>query len=203
MLRTHHQRPTPWNRRRAFSRAFSLVELTMVLLIAGIIAAIAVPRLSGSMGQSRALAAARRVAADLETARAAAMATSASRKVVFTPTKCAYGTTGNNQLDRGASTYLVDLSRAPYNASIPAANLGDNPSLRWTGVYDLDAAQEVVFDGFGRPDQEGWVVVGSGEFFYKVTLDRAGRTSIARVQREDVGGDISITHGVLASENAK
>lgn len=201
MLSTQHQRPTPNHRRRAFSRAFSLVELVLVLLLLGVIAAIAAPRLSASMERSRALAAAQRVAADLEAARSAAMAASASRKVIFAPAKSAYGGGGlAGVLDRGSGTYVVDLSRAPYNSTIPAASFGDSTSLRWTGVYDLDAAQEVVFDGFGRPDTEGWIVTASGGSYYKVALDRTGRTSISRVTRDQVNGDISTTVGVVVGD---
>jgi prepilin-type N-terminal cleavage/methylation domain-containing protein len=201
MLTTHHQRSTPWNRRRAFSRAFSLVELVMVLVIAGVIAAIAVPRMSGSIGRQRALAAARRVAADLETARTAAMAGSASRKVVFSPARSAYGTPGmTGTLDQRSTIYLVDLTRPPYNASLAAANFNDSASLKWAGVYDSDAAQEVVFDGFGRPDSTGWVFVSSGGVYYKVTLDATGRTQVAVASREEVNVDISGSASVAVGD---
>src|SRR5688500_4773678 len=102
MKPTRIQRPTPWNRGRAFSHAgFSLIEVVMVLGIMVILAGIAAPRMTGSISRQRAMSAARRIASDLEFARSNAMANSASRKVVFSPARGAYAVPGvDNPLDR-------------------------------------------------------------------------------------------------------
>src|SRR5574337_1765023 len=65
---------------------FSLIELTVVVVIIGIVAAVAIPRFGGSTVRQRAEAAARRVAADLSYARQYAMQNSSTWTVRFSVT---------------------------------------------------------------------------------------------------------------------
>jgi len=166
----------------------------MVLFIAGIMGAIAAPRVWASNGRARAHAAAKRVAADLEYARSQAMMTSTSVTVNFNAAKGAYGISGwRNPVDARQSQYLVYLSTSPYNAGIAAAAFGDSASTRWTGVFDADPVQKVVFDGYGSPDASGWIVVSSGGILVRVSLDASGRTSTDEISRSAYDSGVAST----------
>jgi Tfp pilus assembly protein FimT len=166
----------------------------MVLFIAGILGAIAAPRVWASNGRARAHAAAKRIAADLEYARSQAMMTSTSVTVNFNAAKGAYGIAGwRSPVDARQSQYLVYLSTSPYNASIAAAALGDSMSTRWAGVFDADPVQKVVFDGYGKPDASGWIVISSGGILVRVSLDTSGRTSTEEISRSVHDSGVSST----------
>src|SRR2546423_11308670 len=64
-------------------RAFSLIEMVLVLAILAMVSAIAVPRYAGSIARYRAETAARRVAADLALAAAHAADAGKPQLVVF------------------------------------------------------------------------------------------------------------------------
>src|SRR3954451_23186913 len=77
------RRANPARPQRRSSTAFTLFELMIVILIIWIAAAVAVPRYASSVGRYRAEFAAKRVAADLNLARARAKAASSTRNVTF------------------------------------------------------------------------------------------------------------------------
>ena len=197
-----NQRPTPWNRSRAFSRpGMSLIEVVMALAIMGILAAIAVPRMTGSIARQRAQTAANRIASDIELARSAAMASSSSRKVVFSPAKEAYVLPAlSNPLDRSPAPYVIYLSSAPYSAKIAAVSFGDDTGLTYSPVFQTDRVGEVAFNGFGMPDTAGWITVRCNDYLYKVTLDASGRTTVARISEATLSLDISSSPSTVVEE---
>jgi len=137
--------------------AFTLLEVVMVLVIVAIVAAIAVPRYAAALHRYRAEHAARRIAADLEYARALARQSSATQRVVFDADADTYTLPGRADLDHPKETYTVDLADAPYRADLAAASFG--------------AAATAVFDGFGMPRVGGAVKVAAGGYVYLVTVD--------------------------------
>ena len=149
--------------RRTARRAFSLVELVIVMSILGIAAAIAVPRFVSAQQRYQALATANRVVADLALARADARQTSTSRKVYFDTAVESLTMPGVEPVIGGVDAvsktgdYQVLFDREPYHADLVKADFGG------------DAV--VVFDGFGRPDSGGTLVVQSGGTEVTVTLD--------------------------------
>ncbi len=145
-------------------RAFSLVELVVVVATVGVACAIAAPRYGASMARYRAEMTAWRVAADLELARSAARTTGSDVTVLFDVPGNGYSMPGGPELGSGPEG--VSLADGPCQAQLLAANFG--------------GLSRVVFDGFGLPDSGGTITVASGGFTRTVVLD-AG-SGLASVQ---------------------
>lgn len=139
------------------TRAFSLIELVVVVFVIGVLASIAVPRFARSIARQRAEAAAGRVAADLGLARQQAVTSSASQTVTFYLASDSYILPGVQHLDDSHSDYKVDLTVEPYVARLISADFGGDA--------------EVVFDIYGTPDSGGEVIVAVGGWQKTVTLD--------------------------------
>ena len=146
---------------RCASRAagFSLFELLFVISIIAIVAATAMPKYGRSVARYRAECAARRVAADLQLAKASARAASAERVVTFNTVAGSYTLGAVRHLDHGTNPYTVALSGDPYHADLSFADFGGAP--------------QAVFDMWGAPRWGGKVIVRVGEFEETVVLSRA------------------------------
>lgn len=140
-------------------RAFSLLELVLVITIISSLGAIAMPRYVNSLSNYRADQAARRVAADLTLARSEAWTAGQSRTVSFTQASATYQLTGVSGLDRPSSNYIVSLGADPYYASLYSV--------------DFQGSQTVIFDGYGIPNHSGQIVVQAGTFKKTILLDIA------------------------------
>ncbi len=138
--------------RRGGRPAFSLLELTVVLVIIALMSAIAVPRYSRSLERYRVEGAARRIVADLAYARSLARATGAPKTASFDVAGNAYTLIGVADIDHGSPVYTVDLAGDPYNCQITSAILDDATDAG-------DAVTDVIFDGYGVPDSDGTIVV--------------------------------------------
>jgi prepilin-type N-terminal cleavage/methylation domain-containing protein len=130
----------------ASRRAFSLVELIIVLMVMGIIGAVAVPTFFDSLLFHRVESAARRVKADLELARNTARLTSATQTITFNNATRSYtASAAVKDLDRPSQTYSVKLSQPPYELDTLTANFG--------------GTTVVSFDGYAKPSSGGTVIV--------------------------------------------
>jgi Tfp pilus assembly protein FimT len=179
MTMMQSQRPTPRNRGRAFSRpAVTLVELVMIIAIAGVLAAIAVPKTISSQSRQRALAAARRIAADLEYVRARAIASSASRRFYVGPDRGTYASDAPSSVLRAGVTLSTNLTESPYKSKIIGASFGDDAAVQYTFATAPERAALVIFDGYGIPDTSGWVFIRCSDVYYQVVLDASGRASV-------------------------
>ena len=156
----------PSKRRYLRRRGFSLPELTIVTLIIGIVAVVAIPRYGRSIAQFRAEAAAKRIAADLMYARQTAMNQGDSKQVTFVIGTNSYSMPNVPHPDRSSPSYSVNLSSTAYPAKITAADFG--------------GTLNVTFDRFGQPNVAGSVTVKSDEFQKSVNLNAV--TGIATVQ---------------------
>jgi len=151
---------------RRTARAFSLLEVVLVLALIGIVAAIAVPRHASALARYRAESAARRIAADLEYARSLAESSSSHQIIVFDTAADTYTLVGRSDPDDPGQTYTVVLDESPYHATLAAAGFG--------------GTAKVAFDGFGMPSAGGAVQIQVGPYAYTVSVDaESGAVSVS------------------------
>jgi len=144
---------------------FSLPELTIVVLIIGIFAAVTIPKYGDSTSRFRAEAAAKRIAADLMYARQVAMNQGTSQPVTFAISTNSYSMPNAPDPNRSAFAYSVNLSSTAYPATILAADFG--------------GAASVTFDIHGQANAAGYVTIESDVYQKIIELDAAtGRATI-------------------------
>jgi type II secretory pathway pseudopilin PulG len=142
----------------------TLVELVIVLLIVGILAAVAAPKYQAALANYRANAAAGRVAADLRMVSAYARKSSIVQSVQFNAAADSYAAPSMPDLDDPDATYAVALQSSEYVADIVSATFGGSATIQ--------------FDIHGRPSAAGSVVVASGSLQRTVQVDETGNVSI-------------------------
>jgi len=147
------------------ARAFTLVEAVIVLLIVGVLAAIAAPRFGHSLRRYRAEATARRILTDLQLAQRHARSTSTSQSVQFATAQNRYTLAGLPALDRSSGEYEVRLSGEPYEAALVAADFGGD--------------ELVTFNGYGLPDTCGSVLIQVGDEYRLIVLNGSGAITIS------------------------
>lgn len=169
MLRGRHQAAV---RFRA-AEGFTLIELVIVVLILGIMAAVAAPRYRDSLSRFRVEATAKRVASDLQYARRIAKTSGAEQSVEFTPNADQYELVGVSHPDHPDSGYVVDLSKTGYPATL--------------ALVDFDGNTDVTFDMYGRPFTgsplapitSGTIIVQSGPEQRVIVIDpTTGKTNV-------------------------
>lgn len=148
-------------------RGFSLVELTLVSLILGILAASAVPRYLSAHAIYRIEGAAKRVAADLNYARQIAMDQGTSKTVTYNPTANQYEIDAPSPWDYSDS-YQVSLLDTDYPVNLVAA--------------DFRGDAYVTFDFFGVPTSGGLIEISTDSRVKTIVLDAV--TGIAKVQED-------------------
>ena len=158
------QSPSSGADRRHVAPAFTLVELTLVVLIMGITSAIAAPRYADFIAQNRLDAATRRVVADLNYASRESKHRSASQQVTFDVTGDAYALDGLASITRKSQPNIVELDEEPYGATIVSANFGEDSIL--------------IYDGYGEPDSGGTIVLAVGAHQRTLTLSTTSFTTI-------------------------
>ena len=154
-------------------RAFTYLELILVIAILGIVAGIAVPRFGNFVAHRHIDAAATRIATDLAFARQRAKFSGTQHKVMFQIPQNRYQFTEMDDPDHPGRPYVVPLAEEPYNATIISADFGGDV--------------EVVFDGYGVPDSGGTLVLAVGYYRKTLTLDaQTGRVTVSDLSVEIV-----------------
>lgn len=157
---------TPTNTASHQSRsALTYLDMTIAVLIVGVMAATAVPRYADALARQQARAAALRVAAELEYARQLAIARSANVTLRLSSTDHTCSIDGATHLDRTNEAHRVVLSDTPYRAQLQL----NGGSTTW----------QVTFNLHGVPSLGGSATLTSGGRSAVVTLDAAtGRASV-------------------------
>ncbi|MGE0364843.1 MAG: prepilin-type N-terminal cleavage/methylation domain-containing protein [Phycisphaerales bacterium] len=149
--------------RRRFRAAFTLIELVMVVVIVGVVAAIAIPRFANASSRYRVDLAAARVASDIELTRDTARSVSASMTVRFVEGSARFGSVASNPgaLNIGPTTpkpgFVSNISGEPYFAYVAAAKFGTGPQLDITP--------------YGAFDSDGLVIVTNGTWGGAISVD--------------------------------
>jgi len=129
-------------------RALSILEVTIVMVIIGVMAGITVTQYSSFLSNQRARGAVQKVKMDLEYAKNQARISSSSRTVTFDIANNTYSIVGESSLDHSDNPYVVSLSDPPYRAKLV--------------FVDFNSTTTVTFDGFGVPDHSGSIVIRVG-----------------------------------------
>jgi prepilin-type N-terminal cleavage/methylation domain-containing protein len=133
---------------------FTLVELTAVITITAIMAAIAAVKFGAATSRYRVDRAARQIAMDLATARTEACTTSRSRSVAF---------------DASTDQYTISSTGGPLsNTTVHLSNTGYTVDLT---SASFNSGSTVTFNGYGSPSAGGTVTIRSGPYEKIITLD--------------------------------
>jgi prepilin-type N-terminal cleavage/methylation domain-containing protein len=150
-------------------RAFTLIEILIVLVIMVLLGSTAYSKYSAALNRFGADALARRVAGDLAYAQSIARRNGATQAVAFDATNNQYVFTGWTDPDHPTSTYTVVCSSEPYRGKIASLALSNGAT----------SVTVVNFDAYGFPDSGGTIIVQVGDVQKTVTLVQAsGKTTI-------------------------
>jgi prepilin-type N-terminal cleavage/methylation domain-containing protein len=138
-------------------RAFTIVELAVVVAIIALMAGIAIPRMASATTRYQLDFAARRIVVDIARARANARLTGVTQTLTFDLTLHRYTVTGTATGTTRGTT--VDLTASPFYSKIVSASFGGSPAI--------------AFDVYGQPVSGGTVVIKAGAVTRTVTLDGA------------------------------
>ncbi len=149
MMRTHRQQNS------ANQPGFTLVELVLVMVITGVLAAIAMPRFAQASANQRLEAAADRVVADLKLASTRARAASAPATMTFDRDA------GKYQLDAVAgNAFTVELDEMPYGVTFESVDFG--------------GTTVAAFNAYGMPVNAGSVTLVNARRSIKIQLFTSG-----------------------------
>jgi prepilin-type N-terminal cleavage/methylation domain-containing protein len=147
------------NHHSRFRPAFTLAEITIVILIISVLGAVAMPRYALALARYRVAMLEQRIVSDLTLAQAVAKTSSAGQSVSFNVASNNYQLTGYAGPLGGTvqSTYTVSLATDPYQATLVSAN--------------FNSTTQLTYDRFGQPASGGTIVVQVGAYQKTITVD--------------------------------
>lgn len=145
--------------------AASRTEVLILMLVIGVIVAVAAPYFTDFLSHFLADNAAKRIASDLRFAQYQARVSGAPRAVHFAVDSQTLTLRGTEDSDCPSSDYAVKLSEAPYSVALVSSDFGGD--------------SQIVFDPDGRPDSGGSVLVKVGSRRRTITVDsETGEVSV-------------------------
>jgi type II secretion system protein H len=145
VLTLNRPRVLPSRTRRS---GLSLIELTVVSLLVGIIAVIGSLRYADALSRHRVRRSAERIAAELQAARHTARARGQVVTISFNAVNQSFTVTGIANPDHPSAAYTKSLADGSLSAAITAVNFGGDAVIQ--------------FNTFGVPDSGGSLTLSSG-----------------------------------------
>ena len=139
---------------------FTIMELVIVMMIMGIVAATALPRYFDALARFRVTATAKRMVADLALAKRTAKQDSTTKTIKFDTDTNSYILMGIASMDRRGQVYKFDLDQAEYGATLISVDFSGN--------------SQVIYDIYGMPDNPGTIVFQSGNQQVTLGVDNEG-----------------------------
>ena len=168
--------------------ALSLIELTIVILILGIVSAVAAPRLGDSVRGSRLRAAANQIAGHVDYIRRVAVNEGRSASLVVNPVTDRYRSTNVDFPDQVGNLIRVGIKSV------------FDDEFELTADFDSQNAMTFDFEGVprvgGTPMQSGTISIGYGGEFYDIVIAPGlGTTTVVRRVTVDGYSQASQTSG--------
>ncbi|MFK7789186.1 MAG: GspH/FimT family pseudopilin [Phycisphaeraceae bacterium] len=136
---------------------FSLVELVLVMLIIGIVAAITMPRFAQAGARQRLAVAAERVIADIALVRSRANHASDTATLTFNTSDSIYKA---NAI--GGKAFAVELDESPYEVTLQVAGFTDQ--------------SYVQFNGYGIAQSTGTITLSNTAGSVEIVITEHGET---------------------------
>ncbi len=150
----------------------TLVEVTISVMIIGILAAVASPIYSNSLLRYRVDVTAQRIVQDIAQTQRLARQTNSTRTIAFTLADQSYAISGLSSLDRISQPYQVAVNQPPYQAELSSLVTAAQSATQLASVT-------LAFDRFGMPDQGISVTVRAGVFQKRIDVAPiSGRVSV-------------------------
>lgn len=144
-------------------RAYTLIELLIVMMVIAILAAAGAPKFTNSITRFRIDAVAHRITGDLKHARRVAQQTSAPVTVNFDVASNRYTLSGVTSTDRQGQAFAFSLAESEYACVLVSASFGSGSSL--------------TFNIHGQPSNSGTIVVRCGTLTRTVTVNDIGQVA--------------------------
>jgi prepilin-type N-terminal cleavage/methylation domain-containing protein len=152
------------------ARAFTLVEILVVVIIMGIAAGVVIPMAIDS-GDLQAAGGARILASDLQYAQNMAITTQTPVTVTFNAADDSY------TLSNASGSLIHPMTKDAYTVDFNTTN-GFSSVDMVSASFGGEAA--VTFDELGAPDSPGSATIQAGDYTYQVTVSAAtGRVTVA------------------------
>lgn len=165
------------------NRAFSLIEMVLVVAIAGIVAAVAVPRLASGYPGKRLDGVERRLTAEFALIGELARAQGRSHTIEFSIAQDEMRIYEGVGASRAGLVRTVRVSDPPYEAGLVSTNI-------------TDAASRIEIDGFGMYSAGAKVTVSAGGVHRVVTLS-GPLGGVPVEESEESGGVGKVLDGVI------
>lgn len=144
-------------------RAYTFVELLIVVLIISILAAAGAPKFAQSISRFRVEAVVQRIAGDVKYARRIAQRTSTPVTINFDVTNNKYTLSGVSNINRLDQVFEFSLADSQYGCVLVSATFDGDSSL--------------TFNIHGQPNHDGTVVVRCGDITRTITISELGQAA--------------------------